>query len=238
MKNIPIIFASVMASVMMITGCSSISAALDTAKETLMAANTNTPMPANTNTPAEPETADAAATITPIRSDAPLHDIEIADELYADEATDHDTPPVSALIPVTYREPTPVTLPGGKLISTYHLHQVLTGKEPPILINALSGDTTELIPGSIWLSGAGAKGRFNDDTQQRLGEHLGELVSEKNKREQMLVFYCTALNCWHSYNAALRAVNLGYRNVHWYRGGLTSWYAAGLPTVTSDDDRW
>ena len=29
-----------------------------------------------------------------------------------------------------------------------------------------------------------------------------------------------------SYNAALRAMQLGYRNVLWYRGGLSSWIAA------------
>ena len=29
-----------------------------------------------------------------------------------------------------------------------------------------------------------------------------------------------------SYNAALRAMQLGYRNVLWYRGGLSAWIAA------------
>jgi len=32
--------------------------------------------------------------------------------------------------------------------------------------------------------------------------------------------------CRESYNAALRAMQLGYRNVLWYRGGLSSWMAA------------
>jgi len=35
--------------------------------------------------------------------------------------------------------------------------------------------------------------------------------------------------CWESYNAALRALRLGYREVYWYRGGVASWQAAGLP---------
>ena len=33
-----------------------------------------------------------------------------------------------------------------------------------------------------------------------------------------------------SYNAALRAINAGYTNVKWYRGGIEAWKAAGLPT--------
>jgi 3-mercaptopyruvate sulfurtransferase SseA len=32
-----------------------------------------------------------------------------------------------------------------------------------------------------------------------------------------------------SYNAALRAINLGYTNVLWYRGGIEAWQQAGLP---------
>jgi rhodanese-related sulfurtransferase len=31
-----------------------------------------------------------------------------------------------------------------------------------------------------------------------------------------------------SYNAALRAVNLGYTQVFWYRGGIEAWQLAGL----------
>ncbi len=37
--------------------------------------------------------------------------------------------------------------------------------------------------------------------------------------------------CWVSYNAALRAINAGYTNVLWYRGGIEAWKAAGLPTL-------
>jgi hypothetical protein len=33
-----------------------------------------------------------------------------------------------------------------------------------------------------------------------------------------------------SYNAALRAINAGYTNVLWYRGGIEAWKMAGLPT--------
>lgn len=36
-----------------------------------------------------------------------------------------------------------------------------------------------------------------------------------------------------SYNAALRAINLGYRNVLWYRGGIEAWQAAGQPLQPS-----
>ena len=44
-----------------------------------------------------------------------------------------------------------------------------------------------------------------------------------------MVFFCQGAHCWESYNASLRAIDLGYTNVYWYRGGLSSWQEAGLP---------
>ena len=38
-----------------------------------------------------------------------------------------------------------------------------------------------------------------------------------------LIFYCLSSMCWHSYNASLRAMEEGYTQVMWYRGGLEAW---------------
>ncbi|MDX1606312.1 MAG: rhodanese-like domain-containing protein, partial [Candidatus Competibacterales bacterium] len=146
------------------------------------------------------------------------------------------TPPVSSLIPVNYRQPTPTTLAGGRLITTLALHRRLLEAKAPVVINTQSGTITELIPGSMWLSGSGRHGNLSDTTQRQLEDRLVTLTD--GDRDRSLVFYCTGLKCWSAYNAALRAVNLGYRNVRWYRGGLEAWYAAGLPTYSSRDDRW
>jgi rhodanese-related sulfurtransferase len=35
-----------------------------------------------------------------------------------------------------------------------------------------------------------------------------------------------------SWNAAKRALQLGYSNIAWYREGTDGWLAAGLPLVT------
>lgn len=48
-----------------------------------------------------------------------------------------------------------------------------------------------------------------------------------------VIFFCTGRSSWHAVNAALRAKKLGYSRVGWYRGGVESWKAAGLPTATS-----
>ena len=233
-------FFCVLMCTLILVACENMNAAWDNTKSTLSETFT-APASATKTSTSTPAPSITVATnddpvLEPIRSDTPLADIKIADQAYADEATNHGTPPVSGLIPVNYHAPTPTTLAGGKLINTYQLHQQIIGKKPPLLINALAGENTELISESIWLSGAGAKGKFNDDIQQQLGQRLEELTS--NDRKRMLVFYCAALDCWSSYNAALRAVNLGYSNVYWYRGGLAAWYEAGLPTVQTSDDQW
>lgn len=174
--------------------------------------------------------------LQPIHSDTELASIDVPDQPFADEAKDFGTPPVSSLIPDNYRGATPTTLAGGRLIDTDDLHQRLIDDNPPLLINTIPGETTEIIPGSVWLSGAGDEGSFGDATQQRLEQKLNELTG--GDKDRMMVFYCTGLDCWSAYNAALRAGIMRYTRVFWYRGGLTSWYSAGLPSETTRDDRW
>lgn len=185
----------------------------------------------------ESHPASTAAANHPPSGGTPLNSFKVARRSYADETKDFGTPPVSALIPPTYHGPTPTTLAGGQLITTYRLHQRLVGKQTrPVLINTEPGSVNTVIPGSIWLSGAGQSGSFSDATETRLGQHLQALTDGAHQRP--LVFYCTGVRCWSAYNAALRAVNLDYRKVYWYRGGLKAWYAAGLPGVQTRRDQW
>jgi PQQ-dependent catabolism-associated CXXCW motif protein len=88
-------------------------------------------------------------------------------------------------------------------------------------------DTTgghRTLPGAIYIPGAGDPGTFRDRLQRRLSSVLAQLTSQDANRT--LVFLCQGSKCWESYNAALRAMQLGYRNVLWYRGGLSAWIAA------------
>ena len=109
-----------------------------------------------------------------------------------------------------------------------------------MLINAQpsGADGAELIGSAVWLSGAGQSGALStqDPQQQRFAALLEALTSGDKKRP--VVMYCADRLCWQGYNAATRAVVLGYRNVNWYRGGLRAWYEAGLPTQRSFEDRW
>ena len=227
----------VLVAIALLTGCQSLNQAWTRATAATSKTSTTPPPAAAAKPTATAGTAASGEPGQPIHSSTPLRSFKIANHGYADETRDFGTPPVSALIPPSYHGPTPVTLAGGRLITTYRLRQMLVAhRVKPVLINTRTSKSTENIPGSVWLGGAGQNGTFSGLVQARLARHLKKLTGGDKRRP--LVFYCTNVRCWSAYDAALRAVNLDYRNVYWYRGGLRAWYAAGLPTVTATRNQW
>ena len=177
--------------------------------------------------------------LVPVRSDKSLDTFNLLQKPYGQEDKDFGTALFTSLIPLNWTAQTPIKLPGAKRISTYGLWSILVKnkqKPKPVIINVLGGTRSEAIPSSTWLSGAGQFGRMNDSTQQQLAIHLQRLTG--NNKRRAIVFYCLGIDCWSSYNAGQRAIALGYRQVYWYRGGLRAWYAAGLPTTPTQDNRW
>lgn len=151
------------------------------------------------------------------------------------EDTDWQVVPASQLKGEPYRAPTPRRIPGGGTLSTAQLVALLDGPVRPLLINAMAaGD--ESLPGAVRLSGAGLGGTFHDDRQIRLAERLVKLTG--SDRHRTMVFFARDAESWLAYNAALRAMELGYTEVHWYRGGLEAWRAAGRPIFLEVEDLW
>jgi PQQ-dependent catabolism-associated CXXCW motif protein len=145
---------------------------------------------------------------------------------YADELTDWGVQPQTSL-KYEVGSRTPTTLPGARRITTQDLQEI--GKQALILdvLDERSGHYT--IPGAIHLPGGGdyGGGHFEDRIQEKLKGVLSNLVNRNPGRP--IVFLCASSKCWESYNAALRAMKMGFQNVLWYRGGLLSWKAASLP---------
>ena len=123
--------------------------------------------------------------------------------------------------------PTPTTIPGGLVITTEAFFSTLQQNPQGIAIFDVLGGP-EILPGALSAVPAATPGSFNDQTQQEFGGYLQQ-VTGGNKQIPVL-FYCQSAQCWMSYNAALRAINMGYTQVLWYRGGIEAWKAAGLPT--------
>jgi len=142
------------------------------------------------------------------------------------EAEDFGVAPTGTLHSGPMHAPTPTRIPGGLVISTEALDALYAEQAGRFIVfDVLNGE--EGLPGAQAARPAGQAGSFNDQTQREFGAYLQQ-VTQGNK-DVPLVFYCQSVYCWMSYNAALRAINLGYTQVLWYRGGIEAWKQAGGP---------
>jgi PQQ-dependent catabolism-associated CXXCW motif protein len=139
-----------------------------------------------------------------------------------------------------YRAPTPATLHGASVLSTEDANTLWQNhnavfidvlpqvRRPPGLPASTiwHEKPREDIPGSIWLPDTGY-GALAPVMERYFQDNLTWATGGNHDRT--LVFYCLA-NCWMSWNAAKRAIALGYTHVAWYPDGTDGWTAAHLPT--------
>jgi PQQ-dependent catabolism-associated CXXCW motif protein len=146
------------------------------------------------------------------------------DQLMQMERQDYGVTPTSQLHSGAMHGPTPVSIPGGQVITTKGLIDLVKGQQGgALLFDVLGGPET--IPGALAAVPASQPGSFSDLTEQEFGGFLKQMT--QGNQQTPLVFYCQSTQCWMSYNAALRAINMGYTNVLWYRGGIEAWKMAG-----------
>ena len=84
------------------------------------------------------------------------------------------------------------------------------------------------IPGSTWLPNTGY-GALAPDVQAYFAAGL-EAVGEETTP---VIFYCQR-DCWMSWNAAKRAIELGLEHVHWFPSGTDGWTERNLPLEPMD----
>ena len=138
-----------------------------------------------------------------------------------------------------YRAPVPATLRGAVAIGTQEAEKLWRGHiasfidvlpRPPRPRNLPEGTLwrdkpRSNIPDSIWLPDTGY-GELAPSMADYFARGLEK--ASRGDRSRLLVLYCLA-DCWMSWNAAKRALSLGYPNVAWYGEGTDGWLAAGLP---------
>ncbi len=138
-----------------------------------------------------------------------------------------------------YRAPAPATLQGATVLDTAQAHALWDERaavfvdvlpRPPRPAGLPAGTIwrpkpREDLPGSIWLpdTGYGALAPIMEDY---FASNLQQATS--GDRDRVVVFYCLA-QCWMSWNAAKRALSLGYTHVAWYPAGTDGWAQSGLP---------
>ena len=138
-----------------------------------------------------------------------------------------------------YRTPTPATLRGARVVTTAEAEVLWKGGQAvfvdvmphaPRPANLPAGTIwrerpRQNIPGSIWLPDTGY-GELAAVTERYLRDNLARATV--GDRARLLVFYCLK-DCWMSWNAAKRALQMGYTNVAWYPDGVDGWAFADLP---------
>lgn len=136
-----------------------------------------------------------------------------------------------------YRSAVPATLTGGQVIESAEQLVAFIKTRHPVLIDVypapnkpdnLSPDTLwiepsrETLPGALWLANVG-HGIAPDS--------LIHLLQNQLPDDEPVVIFCEP-NCWHSWNAGKRAIELGAKEVYWYRAGVKGWKEAGYALET------
>lgn len=144
-----------------------------------------------------------------------------------------------------YRSPVPATLAGARVITTEQaraLHDqgvpfldvMPRQKRPKLPEGTIWNAPPHLtIPGAVWLYDTGYD-RIAPAEQQRLERGLANATH--GDRTAPVVIFCKT-DCWMSWNAGKRAVQMGYSGVIWYPEGADGWEFEGgtlVPASAAD----
>lgn len=138
-----------------------------------------------------------------------------------------------------YRGSVPASLAGGTVIGPERVHEIWTEgtagfidvmPQPPKPANLPEGTIwrdkpRDTIPGAIWLPNVGY-GAIAEVTEAYFRAGLEAATGGDPARP--VVFFCLA-DCWMSWNAAKRAIEWGYAQVHWFPEGTDGWQLWGYP---------
>lgn len=178
----------------------------------------------------------AAVAIAPPSSIAVAPPSSAVIQFYAGEERDFGVAATKTPKPSPYHAPTPKEIPGGKVIRTVELKQLLDSRSDVIVVDVLDlKEKRATISGAAWLSGAGYA-PFYAAEKARFAAAMERLTGGNKART--MVFMCLNPECWLSYNASLYAIEAGYTNVHWFRGGTDAWRGAGYRTQVIATSGW
>ena len=143
-----------------------------------------------------------------------------------------------------YRSPTPLTLRGATVTSSAEA-MALWKANGAVFIDVMPRPRKPdnlppetlwhipehlNIPGSAWLPNTG-NGVLAPAAAAYFQEQLERLTA--GNRMAPLLFYCLR-HCWMSWNAAKRAIALGYPCVYWFPDGADGWTEAGGTLTPSE----
>jgi rhodanese-related sulfurtransferase len=114
----------------------------------------------------------------------------------------------------------PDNMPGTTIVSAEEVIEMILANPELVLID--SRKKTEYIKGHI-------EGAVNIVNTELVLEDLESIAPDRNRA---LLFYCNGVRCLRSSDSIARAVDWGYTNIFWFRGGWNEWTEKRLPVVT------
>lgn len=140
-----------------------------------------------------------------------------------------------------YRAPVPASLAGASVIGTEEAARLWRSGEAAFIDVLPQAPRPELpegtvwrdpphptIPGALWLPNTGYQA-LSPAEEEYLAAGLA--AASKGRHDRPLVIFCFS-DCWMSWNAAKRAVALGYTDVRWFPDGIDAWQFEALPIET------
>lgn len=114
----------------------------------------------------------------------------------------------------------PPGIPGAVNVTAEEVVELILSKPDLVIIDARMNG--EYAKGHI----EGAVNILNTSMQQQ------DLEAAAPDKTMPIIVYCNGERCLRSSDAVSKAMEWGYRNVFWFRGGWREWTDKGLPVIT------
>lgn len=122
---------------------------------------------------------------------------------------------------------TPEKLDGVKLATAEQVQQLMAKGTPAFDVRVTAECTEKTIKGAVCHVYREKSAKVADFNKAEDQFDLSKLPADKGAP---VIFFCNSGECWRSYKAAVVARDAGFKNVHWFRGGMPEWTGKGLPT--------
>ncbi len=119
---------------------------------------------------------------------------------------------------------TPTALPGAKVVTAAEVQQLLAQGAVVVDTRNEKEFKQKRIPGAVFVP-YHEKSLKDVAYDAKLDDFSG---LDKLDPSKPTVFHCNGAECWKSYKASKAAVEKGFKQVYWFRGGMPEWEAAGL----------
>ena len=112
---------------------------------------------------------------------------------------------------------TPETIPGSTRVNAEQLIDLVNEIPDLILIDSrIRADRKQ-----GYIEGSTSLPDIHTDCDS-LGQHIP-------RKDSPVLFYCNGVKCGRSGKAVKIAIDCGYSNIYWFRGGFKEWLAKGYP---------